>query len=109
MIRRPPRSTLFPYTTLFRSPLGSDADGHVLRRTDRLRPRVDERHRVAYAFGAWGVGGPPGAGDQSTGARSCMSDSSWSVSAIFAHPHHTRATPRPPITPPPPPPRPPPP
>src|SRR2546429_8202554 len=24
MIRRPPRSTLFPYTTLFRSPQGSD-------------------------------------------------------------------------------------
>src|SRR3989442_10157460 len=24
MIRRPPRSTLFPYTTLFRSPLGTD-------------------------------------------------------------------------------------
>src|SRR5260370_29717439 len=24
MIRRPPRSTLFPYTTLFRSPLGGD-------------------------------------------------------------------------------------
>src|SRR5256885_11749911 len=24
MIRRPPRSTLFPYTTLFRSPAGSD-------------------------------------------------------------------------------------
>src|SRR3712207_8191413 len=29
MIRRPPRSTLFPYTTLFRSPLG-----------ERLRQRV---------------------------------------------------------------------
>src|SRR5215213_10822272 len=32
MIRRPPRSTLFPYTTLFRSqslhPLGIDALGH---------------------------------------------------------------------------------
>src|SRR3712207_7150476 len=28
MIRRPPRSTLFPYTTLFRSP-GLDRDGHV--------------------------------------------------------------------------------
>src|SRR2546426_8760521 len=27
MIRRPPRSTLFPYTTLFRSCLGSWADG----------------------------------------------------------------------------------
>src|SRR2546430_17186557 len=25
MIRRPPRSTLFPYTTLFRSPTGSTA------------------------------------------------------------------------------------
>src|SRR5689334_24823632 len=26
MIRRPPRSTLFPYTTLFRSPRGSAVD-----------------------------------------------------------------------------------
>src|SRR2546430_13917905 len=26
MIRRPPRSTLFPYTTLFRSPRGIDRD-----------------------------------------------------------------------------------
>src|SRR5690348_18185214 len=29
MIRRPPRSTLFPYTTLFRS-LGAGQDGHVV-------------------------------------------------------------------------------
>src|SRR5258708_31547270 len=28
MIRRPPRSTLFPYTTLFRSRLGGIAAGH---------------------------------------------------------------------------------
>src|SRR5258707_5661985 len=35
MIRRPPRSTLFPYTTLFRSP------GRAVRRTDRPgRPRT---------------------------------------------------------------------
>src|SRR3989475_12182049 len=27
MIRRPPRSTLFPYTTLFRSDLGRSEDG----------------------------------------------------------------------------------
>src|SRR3712207_6883098 len=27
MIRRPPRSTLFPYTTLFRSPDGCDSGG----------------------------------------------------------------------------------
>src|SRR2546422_7152348 len=34
MIRRPPRSTLFPYTTLFRSACArsrTDADVHVLR------------------------------------------------------------------------------
>src|SRR3712207_8902043 len=28
MIRRPPRSTLFPYTTLFRSWIGGDRDGN---------------------------------------------------------------------------------
>src|SRR2546422_7847524 len=33
MIRRPPRSTLFPYTTLFRSPRGRDPDHR--RRIDR--------------------------------------------------------------------------
>src|SRR5690625_7935426 len=33
MIRRPPRSTLFPYTTLFRSPLRT---GRVRRRVSRL-------------------------------------------------------------------------
>src|SRR5260370_9132633 len=34
MIRRPPRSTLFPYTTLFRSnPAHEAAAGDVLRRT----------------------------------------------------------------------------
>src|SRR5258708_9659389 len=28
MIRRPPRSTLFPYTTLFRSPVSKAVPGH---------------------------------------------------------------------------------
>src|SRR5256885_3933668 len=31
MIRRPPRSTLFPYTTLFRSLIRADRDGAVRR------------------------------------------------------------------------------
>src|SRR2546422_8064375 len=35
MIRRPPRSTLFPYTTLFRSPLPAP-------RTQSIRTRRDE-------------------------------------------------------------------
>src|SRR3712207_7822586 len=37
MIRRPPRSTLFPYTTLFRSPL---ARGPERRRDDDLEELV---------------------------------------------------------------------
>src|SRR3712207_7389027 len=52
MIRRPPRSTLFPYTTLFRSPLSVDGDDVrdvVARRRglgDLVRPqRRRERER----------------------------------------------------------------
>src|SRR3712207_7785311 len=59
MIRRPPRSTLFPYTTLFRSggEGGEDADGaerdveDVVGRVDRDQPEdvvavdeADDRH-----------------------------------------------------------------
>src|SRR2546427_8512591 len=33
MIRRPPRSTLFPYTTLFRSEIRLDADRRTYRST----------------------------------------------------------------------------
>src|SRR3712207_7229606 len=42
MIRRPPRSTLFPYTTLFRSPRddGGDVD-HADRRHDAPQRRED--------------------------------------------------------------------
>src|SRR5690242_20858074 len=39
MMRRPPRSTLFPYTTLFRSRRSIDE-----LRDDAARPRAPERH-----------------------------------------------------------------
>src|SRR5687767_15773067 len=40
MIRRPPRSTLFPYTTLFRSPEQQIADRiHRLRRARECQPQ----------------------------------------------------------------------
>src|SRR5215813_14595606 len=42
MIRRPPRSTLFPYTTLFRS-LSSPASGR--RPPPRINPGLDDRDR----------------------------------------------------------------
>src|SRR3989475_12714670 len=43
MIRRPPRSTLFPYTTLFRSPPGIF---DILRERGTGRPRQPEEPRV---------------------------------------------------------------
>src|SRR2546430_3698875 len=39
MIRRPPRSTLFPYTTLFRSPADRPGAGARQARPADLRPR----------------------------------------------------------------------
>src|SRR5205814_6036258 len=63
MIRRPPRSTLFPYTTLFRSPLrvaepprlarqGGDVVGDDLgsRHGDRKSTRLNSSHLgISYA------------------------------------------------------------
>src|SRR3989442_7580636 len=45
MIRRPPRSTLFPYTTLFRSVVAADGFNSIVRRrfADRFQPTVDWR------------------------------------------------------------------
>src|SRR2546422_4361810 len=48
MIRRPPRSTLFPYTTLFRSPSSSNSDAMARKsesslRTDTRRSSASER------------------------------------------------------------------
>src|SRR5256885_15727242 len=45
MIRRPPRSTLFPYTTLFRSPAHGGGHGHG--RADRCGPGLDHAGRCA--------------------------------------------------------------
>src|SRR5689334_25100714 len=47
MIRRPPRSTLFPYTTLFRSQAGGARPGQRRARADHRQPaqRQEDRHR----------------------------------------------------------------
>src|SRR5258708_28738912 len=64
MIRRPPRSTLFPYTTLFRSPVqrqtGMPAEFHV---STHLSPAP---HRL---FGMRGVNQEHGAGYQAGGSK----------------------------------------
>src|SRR2546422_4834767 len=69
MIRRPPRSTLFPYTTLFRSPpprdrprvrAGRGRRSQPLpgrhRRRDRARPRNRARERRLRGRGERGGG-----------------------------------------------------
>src|SRR3989454_2873601 len=89
MIRRPPRSTLFPYTTLFRSrdlpgqlrlaDRSLDAARGPRRRAARhraLEPRADRRHALVADGQAAGVGqralsadGAAGARGRSAGAR----------------------------------------
>src|SRR2546430_7514195 len=62
MIRRPPRSTLFPYTTLFRSPPQGAVVGHAgivdqvvhaaqpLAHRDRKSTRLNSSHsQISYA------------------------------------------------------------
>src|SRR3989441_7530214 len=53
MIRRPPRSTLFPYTTLFRSQAGpDDLEGHQrLVQTPEPRDQVPEPDDMPGATG----------------------------------------------------------
>src|SRR2546422_2626148 len=46
MIRRPPRSTLFPYTTLFRSPEGSQELSGLIGRDDARERLLDELVRA---------------------------------------------------------------
>src|SRR5256885_1084162 len=59
MIRRPPRSTLFPYTTLFRSrrlarrsDLGSGDGCHRRDRRDRCNRRLEQRGQLALGLDA---------------------------------------------------------
>src|SRR2546430_3868665 len=54
MIRRPPRSTLFPYTTLFRS-APAHAVGHVHGADDERPRRVDGDEQPAAALGGGGA------------------------------------------------------
>src|SRR5258707_11050088 len=53
MIRRPPRSTLFPYTTLFRSDLPERTSGVLWKRVYRhaFGRRVDFERRERPGFG----------------------------------------------------------
>src|SRR3712207_7027393 len=49
MIRRPPRSTLFPYTTLFRSPVPPQSR-HLAPALTREDAEADDAGEVAHPF-----------------------------------------------------------
>src|SRR2546421_1277606 len=83
MIRRPPRSTLFPYTTLFRSNCAIEPPrrersflspgrmvlngvGHVVRNTDLNS--VDDQTRVGRGVGV----GPPASADAEFQGAGCL-------------------------------------
>src|SRR5256886_14928072 len=60
MIRRPPRSTLFPYTTLFRSPADPARPGRALSRgPQRERPVLSVRRAGAPQSARGPRGGDP--------------------------------------------------
>src|SRR2546430_10260109 len=56
MIRRPPRSTLFPYTTLFRSIAGEGVSLPIRVRFDDLPAPHRPRSEGAAFSRAWGAG-----------------------------------------------------
>src|SRR5688572_31432153 len=87
MIRRPPRSTLFPYTTLFRSRAG----GVRLRGEDPVRRRLER--------GPLGVGQglPSGAGRRdrkSTRLNSSYSQISYAVFCLKKKKKPTNSSPK---------------
>src|SRR3712207_7582133 len=82
MIRRPPRSTLFPYTTLFRS-IGAirEGDGHrVVMRAHVQRVLVRERDVDGRAgAAALASRGDPGLDRKSTRLNSSHANISYAV------------------------------
>src|SRR5436309_4644910 len=65
MIRPPPRSPLFPYTTLFRSRVGSAADGNAARRSPHVFNYYGLTQRRPYGLNndaRKSIRRPPGSG-----------------------------------------------
>src|SRR3712207_4904035 len=86
MIRRPPRSTLFPYTTLFRS-------AGTRSRTSSLPCRLSGRRPADVgraAFGGRFVGGPPRLETERLVLRKMTLDDAGAVFAYASDPEVTR-------------------
>src|SRR5258708_22273911 len=59
MIRRPPRSTLFPYTTLFRSTRPASSPPILAASTSCSNPRLTSPHSANPSPAGWQSPGPP--------------------------------------------------
>src|SRR3712207_8301671 len=79
MIRRPPRSTLFPYTTLFRS--------HVLRRRDRQGSKQSTLFLLLSQAAARGDQPPREADRKSTRLNSSHANISYAVFCLKRKTH----------------------
>src|SRR3712207_7117093 len=97
MIRRPPRSTLFPYTTLFRSPGKTLPQGRLLLAV-RLLPARHDRARVRRVLPQRprlraGAGAGARAGDRkSTRLNSSHANISYAVFCLKKKINLTRTT-----------------
>src|SRR2546430_5035333 len=76
MIRRPPRSTLFPYTTLFRSSGPGDAQGVSL--TDNTPPNTTFVSQTQLSGPAFTLSGPVRAAQAPSDRKSTRLNSSHS-------------------------------
>src|SRR3712207_7767656 len=77
MIRRPPRSTLFPYTTLFRSSTGAVLQAYLFRTEEDCRLLATEGSRVRLCKGAYNE--PESVDRKSTRLNSSHANISYAV------------------------------
>src|SRR2546430_10804973 len=101
MIRRPPRSTLFPYTTLFRSPGGWPSFGSVVSKLQGakdpavpayigLEPKMQHRPYNAASSGFLGVA-PDRKSTRLNSSHSQISYAVFCLNKKNTSPHLTRS------------------
>src|SRR3712207_8749424 len=81
MIRRPPRSTLFPYTTLFRS---SDLAYQILKEVQDVFPE-----KISHRYGNYTINSSSGHRDEGSGSNKVSSSSELAIRLVDRSEEHT--------------------